>query len=369
MNQKLLKLIFYFFILLFLNQAVAEDNFFEISMNLKAAEKFDEAIFELDLLLIHDPLNIQALEQKALILSWTQKFAASIVIWKKIIDLQSQNLKYRINLARVLYWSGDFKHSLDNLDQVLNIDPNNNEAQELRRTVSKAKPRIEARFRIDVGGILDNFSAVREDESSSFLQLGMKLNSKIDTFLRFDNQNHFKATDQTLGAGLYYKLASDWLLNADYTAIIKAPNFLPRAILNAGFENFSFNPVSFSFGYRALSFEQGSVFIYQPGIQWSEYSLAAEYRYGLSQNIDKTMTSSSQIKVSYSFIESTSVSLGYTTGEEALPPLAKAKVNYSTLGLQHQFDDQHSVRLDYTLEDRINVYKHQSIGFSYAYKF
>ena len=79
--------------------------------------------------------------------------------------------------------------------------------------------------------------------------------------------------------------------------------------------------------------------------------------------------SSSQIKIDYSLAESTSVGMGYASGEEALPPLAKARVNYSTVGLQHQFDDQHAVRLDYVLEDRINVYKHQSIGFSYAYKF
>lgn len=56
-------------------------------------------------------------------------------------------------------------------------------------------------------------------------------------------------------------------------------------------------------------------------------------------------------------------------GEQALPPLAKAKVVYLPVGLQHQFDDQHSVRLGYVNEVPANAYKHQSIGLSYAFKF
>lgn len=347
----------------------AEDNFFEESMKFKSAEKFDDAILELDLLLIHEPTNVQALEQKALMLSWTQKFSASILTWKKVIALQSQNLKFRINLARVLFWSGDFKQAIQILDEVLKLDPRNKDAAELRLKVATSKPKVDTRFRIDVGAASDSFSAVRESESSIFLQAGIKIDSATDAFVRFDNQNQFKATDQAVGAGLYYKVDSDWLVNADYTGAVKTPNFRAKSILNLGLENFSLKPVSFSFGYRALNFNSGTVTIIQPGLQWSDFGFAVEFKYGLSQNIDKTSTSSSQVKISYSFLESTSVSVGYAAGEEALPPLAKAQVNYSTIGVQHQFDDQHGIRLDYISEDRINFYKHQSIGFSYAYKY
>ena len=370
MNKKQPNSLFYFIsVFLFCVVCTAEENFFEESMKYKSSEQFDQAILELELLLIHEPQNIHALEQKALMLGWRQKYSVSISTWKKVIALQPQNLKHKINLARVLFWSGNYKESIVYLDQVLLAEPNNNDAIELRKKVATAKPKIETRYRIDVGGVSDNFSAVRDRESSTFLQAGMKVNSQTDAFLRFDNQNQFKATDQALGVGAYHKLDSDWLFNADYTASVKKPNFRAKTILNLGLENFSFNPVSFSLGYRSLEFVQGSVSIIQPGIQWSDYGFTVQFKYGLSQNIDKTSTSSSQIKVDYSLTESTSVGLGYAVGEEALPPLAKARVNYSTFGVQHQFDDQHAVRLDYVQEDRINVYKHQSIGFSYAYKF
>lgn len=360
---------FFWMLFLFSQLAISQEDFFEESMKYKSSEQFDKAILELELLLIHEPSNIQALEQRALMLGWRQEYSSSIQMWKKVIALQPQNLKYKMNLARVLFWSGDYKTSIAYLDEVLTREPGNKDATELREKVATAKPRKKSLFRMDVGGSLDNFSAVRESESSVFLQAGMKVDSQTDVFLRFDNQNQFKTTDQALGVGAYYKIDSDWLLNADYTTALKTPNFRAKTILNLGLENFSLNPVSLSMGYRSLSFMQGNVSIFQPGVQWSDYGFTVQFKYGLSQNIDKTSTSSSQIKFDYSLTESTSVGVGYASGEEALPPLAKARVNYSTVGLQHQFDDQHAVRLDYVLEDRINVYKHQSIGFSYAYKF
>ena len=355
--------------LLFPQPGYANLDHFENAMRLKADQKFNEALVELNLLIDRQPKNIPALEQKALMLGWTQRFIESIQIWRQLVNLVPSNLKFKVGLARVLFWNQELEISKYYLTEILKKDPQNKDALELAKVLFRARKIRPTTYRIDLGGVIDSFSAIRENESSTFLQAGMKVNSKIDAFFRYENQYQFKSTDQAIGLGAYYKFAPNWLFNADATETINSPNFRAKWITNFEIENSSLKPVAISIGYRGSIYQQGPVSTYQIGAALNLDSFTINYKYGLSQNIDFSITSSSQIKFSYNITEFTIVSIGYASGEEALPPLAKAKVAYLPIGIQHQFDDQHSFRLDYVNEDRVNTYNHQSFGLSYSYKF
>lgn len=338
-------------------------------MKLKAEQKFDEALIELNQLLDQDPKNRPALEQKALMLGWTQRFQESIEIWRELTILEPNNLKFKVGMARVTYWNEDYRTANYYLAEVLTIDPTNKEAADLAITVGRARQRIQTTYRLDMGQTIDTFSAVRDQESSSFLQAGMKANSEIDIFLRYENQYQFKSTDQAVGLGAYYKIHPDWLLSADLTQAVYDPSFRAKTITNFAIENSSFKPITFSTSYGSSIYQQGPVSTFQLGAALNIDLFTIDYKYGISKTIDSSTTTSSQVKLSYHLTDSVIINIAYAAGEEALPPLAKAKVVYLPIDLQLEFDVHNSVRLDYVQEDRANAYKHQSMGLSYAYKF
>jgi YaiO family outer membrane protein len=367
-------------------------------MELKKQQKYDEAILELDEMLKIEPKNLEALEQIALMLSWTNNFDESIDMWKQASAINPKEPRYKMGAARVLYWNGEHVQSVQMINSVLKEDPKNVEAWILKGDVALAgevhkvalanynhakkldpnNPEIDKKissvkipfdYRFDVGGAKDSFSQVRGDESSYFLQWGKRVNRETDVFVRFENQNQFDSTDQAAGGGIYYKLDKNLLMNADIMLSLKDANFRAQRVINLGFEYLAYNPWTYLLAVRTMNYEQGNVTIYLPGVRWSKNGFTLQFIYGQSTNIDSSKTASYQFKIEYQLFDHTLLSTGYAFGEEALPPLAKAEVKYIPFGIQYQIDDKKSIRLDYVTEDRKNTYIHNTIAASFGYKY
>jgi hypothetical protein len=61
--------------------------------------------------------------------------------------------------------------------------------------------------------------------------------------------------------------------------------------------------------------------------------------------------------------------LAFSSGREALPPQAPAKITIAGGGVRWQLDPQWSVRADYSFEDRKQVYRHHTLATSLSYRF
>lgn len=369
---------------------------YDEALRLKQAQQLPESEAVLISVLANEPNNTKALEQLAIVQSWQNKFDDAVSSYRRLLSVEPSHKDGRVGLARVLYWKGERRQALAELDVVLNSDADNSDlwvlrgdilladqqANAAREAYLKAKalhggvndPALEAKiaaakppksWRLDAGYVADDYSEVRDDEHSAYLQLAYTTSGKTTFYAKWEDYFNFNKTDRGAGIGVYWLPVDSVLLHAEWSTTLDEADFRPDDLLLLNSEflfSAHWQPL---LGIRRSTynspFGEGDVTTITPGIRWNIDNTSIEWRHGRTTNLDDSKTSVDTLKLTYNG-DRYAPYLSYTTGEEATPPLAVAEIDVLSAGLVVRFNDAWGARVDYAREDRKDNYVHTSMG-------
>jgi tetratricopeptide (TPR) repeat protein len=98
-----------------------------------------EAAF--DEVLAQDPTNVDALVGKAYVLAWQQRSDEAAALLARANELAPERVDVQLARVRQAVMTGDLRAADRHLDRVLELDPTNLEALELRTTVEERRAR------------------------------------------------------------------------------------------------------------------------------------------------------------------------------------------------------------------------------------
>ena len=396
-------------VLLMLANTAWADSSFDAGMRLKQQEKFAEAATAFRQTLNNEPQNAQAWQQLATVEAWLNHFDVSVAAWRKVLKITPNQASAYVGLARVLYWQGKHAEALREVDAGIALETPKADVLVLKgdillatgeRTkarviylqaqglaqgdveIAKKITRTDApkNWRLDAGYLADQFSAIRGNESSSYIQLGNQVSADTSLYLRADRYNSFNNIDNGLSAGGYFRLAPWYLLNAELGFNIDTANFRPKQMLVLNSEFLIAGSVQPLLGVRYMHYDDairagsaaivagGDVTTITPGVRISMPSSSLELRYGYSQNLDQSKTGVFQAKLNFEQDGFTPY-LVFASGEEALPPQSKAKIKVFGAGVVWNMNSEWGARIDLTHENRTGFYKHNTIGLGFSRHF
>lgn len=371
---------------------------YDDGLRYKREQKLEQAAAAFTDVVSRDPGNLLALEQLAIVQGWLNRYDASVASWRKAIALAPKKPDYHVGLARVLYWKKDRAEALRELEIALKLAPRDADALILKGDVLMADGRpSEARaayvqaqtlrggddealerkiagavapksWRLDAGYIADSYDAVRNNENSSYLQLGYALSPATTIYARLDRYFSFEAVDGGVSIGGYFLTAPWLLLNAEIGTTPGTVDFRSDETATLNAEILLDGPVQPLLGVRFLRYEQGDVTTVTPGLRLLFAPATLELRYGYSNNTDDSKTGVVQARLSFD-LDRYAPYLAYASGEEALPPLAKADITVLGAGCVFNLSPSWGARLDYSREDRKDTYIHDAVGVGLTYKF
>ena len=383
---------------------------YQNGLRLKAANQLEAAAAEFGSLVRQNPNNALAVEQLAIVSGWLARYDVSIATWQRLLVLQPKRDDARIGIARVRYWKGEHAEALKVLDDVLTRQPTAADALMLRGDVLLASNQFDAAkesyaaagrngadkaevarkigqivplrpWRLDTGFSQDNYSATRSSGSTTFAQLGYQFSRTLSAYGRYENAGQFGTTDNTLFVGGYWRVLPDLLLQAEVGSTSNA-NFRPKEQFSLGAELLTFKRIQplFSFGQSTyggstvgagtLASGKGSVGTLTPGVRLLFPGFADfELRYAISENIDKSITQVTSLRINVDAGEKWGPYAAYYSGEEALPPQAPASFKTIALGTTYKVGPQWNVRADVAREDRTNFYIRNTAGVGLSYLF
>jgi YaiO family outer membrane protein len=368
-------------------------------LELKRAQRLDEAARVFAGLLAADASDLAAREQLAVVLGWQGRHDEAIAHWR-IAQVQAPGrVDLRVNLARVLYWKGERREALAELDAGLRAEPQNYEAlvlkgdvlladgqvaaaraayetarglspaaedRELERKLARAQ--TPAAWSLNAGALTDHFSNSRGDEAAAYLQLGYSFSSTLSAYLHYDWLRQFDAVDNQVLAGAYWRPLRKLLLHAEIGGTASA-DFRPDSLAQVDLEWLLDGPLQPLLGYRFMSYDVGDVHTLTPGLRWLFLDRAdLELRYAASRNIDASNTGVVSARLGLSF-GAFSPYLAWYDGDEALPPQPKASFTTVAAGVVWAITPVWSLRGDFAYEDRPGFYSRRGGGLGVGLRF
>jgi YaiO family outer membrane protein len=377
---------------------------FKRGLELKRSEKFMEAAKIFSKIVEMDPKNVDALEQLATLYGWLGRYEDSIFLWKKALAFNHSNIDYRFALARVLSWKGDIQQAKEEYLRVHAVKKNDfdvlmglgdvemslknvTEARKyylLAQSVRPNDPTLKKRlagavlpllWRVDAGfsydGYRNNISS-RIAEHNSYTQIGRKFEFVSSSlWMRHEWQNHFGRTDNTIYVGGALRpvkfLAAQ--LEAGFTA---TPNFQPTqqygTVIDFPISRY-FIP---SLGLKYLNYREGNVNLYSPGFKVQPMAwLDLNYRLTYAKNLSGPDSQGWLTQMNFQLGEKAGVYLGYSEGNESLPPLELSFNQTLFSGISLQISKRLAWRVDYSYENRpgLRGFLRSSIGSGFTVKF
>lgn len=371
---------------------------YEEGVRLKEQQQLAPAAEVFADLAAREPRNTLAREQLAIVLGWQNRFDESIAAWQEAIALSPDKPDYHLGLARVNYWKGDLSAALYSLDTALSLDESQAEALKLKGDVLLADRRAaEARsayeqaqvlapadaeigvklarivepllWRLDTGFIYDKYDNFRGEENSRFVQLGRRVGNGGDVlYVRYDGYDNFGSQDNGATLGAYWLPHPRVLLNLEAGATLGEADFRPNTLFLVSGEwlvDFLVQPL---LAYRYFDYDNGTVTTITPGLRVAFNGGHFEARYGITDNISGSSTGVFAGKLTL-FRKGYRPYLAYTAGSEALPPQAEADITVLGGGVVIDLSPRWGARVDYSYEDRKNIYQHHAVGTGLTYRF
>ncbi len=371
---------------------------YEDGVRLKRQQQLASAAAAFAEVAAREPRNPLAREQLAIVLGWQNRFDEAIVAWQQAIALAPGKSDYHLGLARIYYWKGERSAALQSLDTAEALDPGNAEAFKLRGDVLLADNRhTEARsayrqaqqlapddaelpvrlaraveplrWRLDAGLTYDDYSNARGAENSRFVQLGRRVGQAGDVlYARYDGYDNFGSVDRGLTLGSYWLPHPKLLLNIEAGRTLGKADFRPTSQFLINGEWLLETWLQPLLGYRYFNYDNGTVSTITPGLRALLPGAVAEVRYGFTDNLDGSNTGVFAARLTLP-LEGYTPYLAFTTGSEALPPQARADITVFGAGLVLDLNPVWGLRVDYSYEDRDNIYKHHTVGGGLTYRF
>ena len=371
---------------------------YEDGLKLKSQQQLASAASVFAEVAAREPRNALAHEQLAIVLGWQSRFDESITAWHQAIALAPQKPDYHLGLARVLYWKGEHARALQAIGTSLSLQADNADALKLKGDVLLAQQQpVEARaaylaaqqlnprdaelatridravapklWRLDAGFTYDHYDNARKSENSRFVQLGRRVGQGGDVlYARYDGYDNFGQIDNGLTLGTYWLAHPKLLLNLEAGRTLGTADFRPETQFQINGELLLDGLLQPLLGYRYFKYGNGTVTTITPGLRLSFSDAVAEVRYGITDNIDGSSTGVFAARLSFTE-EGYAPYLAFTTGSEALPPQAKADITVLGGGIVFDLSPAWGMRVDYSYEDRKNIYKHHALGAGLTYRF
>jgi YaiO family outer membrane protein len=233
----------------------------EDGLALKRAGDFPAALAVFAGLVAANPRDVDALEQLATLRGWTGDHAGALQAWDQALALAPQYHGLRIGRARVLYWMGRHDEALAEVERAIAALPADADARELAGDIHRArheprrakeryleaaalapgsgaadkaaKVRIPARWRLDAGGMLDDYRPAngqvvqRDEEQSAYLQLGRRLGETLGIGGGADYAHQFGLVDWRFDLEGWWTATPDLTLSAR-AAVTPEADFLPE---------------------------------------------------------------------------------------------------------------------------------------------
>lgn len=371
---------------------------YEDGLRLKSQQQLASAVQVFAEVAAREPKNVLVREQLAVLLGWQNRFDESVKAWREAIALSPNRADYHMGLARVLFWKGDRAESLRAIDSVLRLEPGNADAYKLKGDVLLAEeeplaaraafqqaqqlnpadaelatrisrtalPRL---WRLDAGFTYDHYDNARGSENSRFVQLGRRVGKGGDVlYARFDGYDNFGSVDNGITLGTYWLPHRKLLLNIEAGQTLGTANFRPDTQVLVNGEWLLEGVVQPLLGYRYFKYDSGTVTTITPGLRFQLDGTITEVRYGFTDNIDGSKTGVFAARLTLPK-EGYTPYLAFTSGSESLPPQAKADITVIGGGVVWDLTPVWGARVDYSYEDRKDIYKHHSVGAGLTYRF
>lgn len=381
--------------------ADSTEDLFQKGMDLKRQEKFEEAAQVFARIVQSQPKHVDALQQLATLQGWLNQYEESIQTWRRALALDPNNMELLIGLARVLTWNEDFYHAETEYRKALNLNPNSYDAlvgmgdiemrredpaearkfyvraqamqpadADLKKKLAGAVPPL--RFRVDLGYAYDDYSQTRGSEAGTFVQFSRQYRAfhrMAAWWLRHEWLHHFGGVDNTVYFGEAFR---PFPAGAVQVELGLTPSNKFQSNWQGNLElDFPLNAfLTPSVTFRHYDYDGGGVQIYTPAVRFQPKPWAALiYKHSFSENISGPATNSWQGQVEFNFREKVVTQIGYSNGDESLPPQSVAFNDVIFTNLIWNIGRHWGVRLDYSHERRPNFYTRNSTGFSLTAKF
>lgn len=377
----------------------------EDGLELKRQERFADAEAAFTEVLAAEPANVQALAERATVRGWQKKYPAAIADWKLALAHEPENAGYHLGLARVLNWAGDRPAAIAELDRVLLLRPRDAEVWELKGDIARAdgnrtlaltayreadrldpQDRVSDRigreeaeprsWRIDVGGMRDAYTQVRETEQSGYAAVGYAHDPGTEGGPPWTAgagtivEHRFDELDVAATAEGSAKVA-DWLRASVRGGYTPDADFLYDWKVGGGVEIRPARRFALLFDIDHSRYEDNERTVLQvaPGAEFTIWRLTFEARYrgtvdhapGLTGKGDAAMG-----RVSGDFW-GVRTSLAYLQGREPDPPFPIARVKAVWGSIEVPLNEHLSLRGDAAFEHREDpdggtLYNRTSLG-------
>lgn len=295
--------------------------------------------------------------EKARRLSWDKNYEASTAIYKQILENNPDDVEAAAGLARVLFWQGKHAESLETLDSLLKIFPDNKEALELRKKVQKAKDEYKP-FKVRAAWQYLDMSFASNAYGTNLLFSYTK-RSKWELRGGFDYINKFGDSAPGYRVGGSYWATPDTILSLDIEFAPKQV-VVPRQAYTLEVSQKIFKTLVPSLGYRFADYSTADVHIIMPGATWYFYprfDLMAKYYLSVSRISGSSLTDHSiSTRLSWNLVDPLTLSISYSRTSESFE-------SGSTVNPFGSFSAHHV-----SAGSKWDIYKGVGLDFAYDYE-
>lgn len=376
----------------------------EEGLALKRAGDFKGALKVFAELVAANPRDVDALEQLATMRGWTDDHAGALQAWDQALALAPHYAGLRIGRARVLYWMGRTDEALAEVERAIAASLADADARELAGDIHRArhepeaarerylqaaalapqseaaakaaKVRIPRRWRLDAGGMIDDYRPAdgtvvqRDEEQSAYLQLGRQFGDSVALGAGADYAHHFGLVDWRFNLEGWWTAVPGLTVSARAATTPEA-DFLPEREGALGGEWRASAAVTALAGVRISDYAAERVVLLVPGLRLAPDGLpfSVEARWFHAMSDVSRDTDAAVLRVDAALGEGVRAWLLGSYGRENQPPVGVATTASVAGGLAVELDEAWTARFELLWERREGVHRRLSAGYGITTRF
>lgn len=332
--------------------------------NLSWDKKYDESIVIYKKLLERNPDDIEAAIGSARVTAWSGDHETAVNLYKEILKKQPDNREVLLELGRVYFWQEKYEPSLSILDRLLVIDPENQDALKLKKQVEDAKKAVN-HFYVRSGFEYQQMNFAPNAPGAHFL-FSYKEPKKWEVRGGFDYINKFDDSAPGYRVGGSYWATEGTVLSLDV-------DFAPKQIVvpeeGVTFEVSQkiFKTLVPSLSYRFANYQTANAHMVMPGVTWYLYprfDWMAKYILSLSEFGGQNHTNNSMMtRLSWNAVDPLILFAGYAYASESfesgnpINPFGAFHANHIFGGFKWEIYKKFGLDFTYDYERRNNGFR------------
>ncbi|MBN8525316.1 MAG: YaiO family outer membrane beta-barrel protein [Planctomycetes bacterium] len=281
------------------------------------------------------------------------------------IAREPANPDHQLRLAMVLRRAGRGDDALAAAESACRLAPDSSEAAAVRDSLRPDQ----RRWRLDVGGSIDRYSARRDDENEVFVSLARTIVPGVAVVAGVDQQHRYGLDDQRYDLSLYGPIGtagSGWVR----IGVSPGNQFLPDHEEEVAGDVAVLPILRPGLRLTHRSFPGEDIYVPRPSLRWDPHPLLgieAAYLWAIS-DVQPT-TRSAEVRLYVNDGGRLAGSLGFSSGEENNPPLPIGQVDVYSASLSWRATRDWGLRLDASHEIREALYTRNGLGLAVTTRF